>query len=260
MNAKYLYMVRVSARQRLAERGALLGRAGYYALVLYVFSKIWEAVLADQSLDFAEPHQLVWYLAITEWIILSIPALHLEVEDEVRQGDLAYRLARPVAYPLAKIAEGVGNLVVRLAAMAPLGFGVAYALTGQLPTEPANLLWLLPLGLLAGVLWTLNMFAVGLSSFWLHQCKPIYWIWQKSAFVLGGLFLPLDVYPDGLRQFGEWTPFAAVLYRPGTLALGAETADALFTMALLLGWIAVCGLVTAVLYRRALARLELSGG
>lgn len=260
MNAKYLYMVRVSARQRLAERGALLGRAGYYGLVLFVFSKIWEIVLATEPIGFAQPHQLVWYLAITEWIILSIPALHLEIEDEVRQGDLAYRLARPVAYPLAKVAEGLGNLVVRLAVMAPIGFSVAYALTGQLPTAPANLLWLLPLGLLAGVLWTINMFAVGLSSFWLHQCKPIYWIWQKSAFVLGGLFLPLDLYPEWLRLLGEWTPFAAVLYHPGTIALGAQTTDALGTMVLLVTWITVCGLVTAALYRRALARLELSGG
>jgi hypothetical protein len=33
------------------------------------------------------------------------------------------------------------------------------------------------------------------ASFWLQEVAPVYWVWQKLLFVLGGLMLPLQVYP-----------------------------------------------------------------
>jgi ABC-2 type transport system permease protein len=260
MNGKLLFIASLSARQRLAERGVLVGRGVFYGLILFVFSRLWDAVLEGEPLPGVEPHQLVWYLAITEWIVLSGPPLHTDVEDEVRRGDLAYRLARPVSYPVAKLAEGMGDLVVRLGSLGVVGMAVALALTGTLPTEPLRMLWLIPLGLGAGVLAMIMHLAIGLGSFWLHDCRPIYWVWQKAAFVLGGLLLPLSLYPPWLRAIAEASPLSALLYGPGSLALGLDTAGIWMVLARQLAWLAVAVVGLAWLFRRGVARLELGGG
>lgn len=260
MTAKLLHLARTSARHRLGERGALLARGGFYALILFVFSRLWPAVLEGLPHAELDPDHLVWYLAITEWIVLSFPPIHTDVEDEVRRGDLAYRLLRPVPYPLARLSESIGELVVRLASLAPVGFGLAYLLTGELPVAPARMLWLLPLGLAASLLMVLFGFAIGLTSLRLHDCRPIYWVWQKSAFVLGAMFVPLHLYPQWLQDLAWLTPFPSMLYAPGTVALGLPPQDAALALARLLAWSAGVCLLLRVQYRRAIARLEIGGG
>lgn len=255
-----LFMLVLSARQRLAERGAVLARVSFYAVILFVLSRLWEAVFESAGDTDLQSHQVVWYLAITEWIVLSAPPIHTDVEDEVRRGDLVYRLARPVAYPLARLAEGTGDLLVRMGTMAVAGFGLACLLTGQLPTEPRLMLWLIPLGLLAGLLTLLMFFIIGLTSFWLHDCRPIYWIWQKCGFILGGLLVPLSLYPPWLRSLAIDSPFAAIIYGPGSIALGLSSAGALEVLLRLAGWIVITALLLHLTFRRSLARLEIGGG
>ncbi len=260
MTRALLFVAGLSARRSLGSRGAMVGRAVFFALVLFVFSQLWDAVLETSSVAFAEPHQLVWYLAITEWLVLSSPPLHLEIEDEVRRGDLMYRLARPIAYPLAKLAEGLGDLLVRMAVLAVVGAVVAYAVTGQLPVVSWALLLLVPLGLASGMLAVLVQFGIGLSAFWIHDCRPLYWVWQKSLFILGGMFVPLEIYPPWLRELAIGSPCSAMLHGPASLALGLDATAALAVLARLLMWLVVVSAGLTWAFGRATRRLEIGGG
>lgn len=258
---KLLLVARLSARQRLAERGPLLARAGFYALVLFVFSRLWAAIVGDHGDIAGDTSQFVWYLAITEWIVLSQVPVHLDVEREIRQGDLAYRLARPVSYVAFMLAQAWGDLLARMAVMAPIGFVAAWLLTGQLPVPAPALLGLLVIGPLAGMLGTACILGVGLTALSLHDCRPVYWIWQKATYTLGGLFVPLSLYPAWLRRFAEHTPFAAILDGPGSIALGRLPAEAVLSLAATqLGWLLVAITLLALAMRRIVTRLNLEGG
>lgn len=255
-----IFIVVLSARQRLAERGVLVARVAFYGLILFVLSRLWHAIFEDVGDVPFQAHQLVWYLAITEWIVLAAPTLHTDVEDEIRRGDLVHRLLRPIPYPVARLAEGLGDLLVRLPTLAGAGFAFAWLLTGRLPTEPVLMLWLLPLGLLAGLFLLLTMFAIGFCSLWLHDCRPLWWVWQKGTFLLGGLFVPLELYPPWLREIASVSPFAALLYGPGRIALGQGTAAAWSTLALCSTWTLAAALLLAWAYRRSLTRIQIGGG
>lgn len=257
---KHWTLLVVTAKQRLGERATLVARVGFYGLILFVFSRIWSAVLAhdpDSGLDDAG---FVWYLAITEWIVLSIPNVFLEIEEEHKRGDLVHRLAWPLPYPTAKLAEALGQLVVRLSVNGVAGFTFAWLLTGRLPVPAVELMAALPLALGASVLATTQLLLIGLSAFWLHDTRPVYWIWQKGAFILGGLMVPLSLYPAGLRAVAEHSPFAPMLNGPGRVALGADGAQMLWTLGGQLAWLAVSLLLLGVVYRRALRRVEFGGG
>ena len=227
---------------------------GFYAILLFIFSRLWEAVAADGAQTY------VWYIAVTEWIILSVPNVHLDVEEEVSGGDLVYRLTRPVPYPAAKIAEAFGDFLFRLVVLGAAGFTVAFAVTGTIPLAPVMFVLLIPVGVLAGTLMIVLHFTIGLSAFWLHDTRPLYWVWQKAAFILGGFLVPLSLYPDWLREVALLTPFSAYLYGAGKLTLGAAPVEALWSAARIAGWLVVAVALLLLVYRRALRRVTIGGG
>lgn len=259
---KYAAIALASARRALAERGVLLGRALFLGVILFIFSRVWETVFARgaHGLARAGKTELIWYLAVTEWCVMSVPQVYLAIEADVRSGDIASRLVRPVSYLGAQLAEALGEAGLRLLVLGPTGAALAWALTGGWPHDPRGLLLALPLGVLATVLAVLSTAAIGLSAFWIVDTSPIYWIWQKLAFVLGGLLLPLELYPDWLRALARCSPFPAMVWGPGRMAFGFAPAQALETLLELLLWGALIGAGLAWLSRRARARLTVSGG
>lgn len=255
---KLAIVAMVSARHRLSQRAAVVARIGTYGVLLFVFSRLWGIIGGAYPAVVLSADRVIWYIAITEWIVLSTTPVHDDVQDELRSGDLLYRLTRPLAYPWAKLAEVVGDLLVRMGVHALAGVAFAYAFTRTMPLDATALAWVVPLGVLAAIVANTFGLAIGLVSFWIHDCRPIYWIWQKGLFLLGGLLVPLELYPDWLRAIAMWSPFAAILHGCGSLALGQG--DPWLVALRLCAWLAIALAIVALLFRRGLRTLDAGGG
>jgi ABC-2 type transport system permease protein len=234
-------------------------RMGFFALFLFVFSQLWAVLLTDPTAE-AGVREHIWYLAITEWIAISQPRVHLDIESDVRSGELAYYLTRPVSYLSFRLSEALAELLTTMAAIGVFGLLWTYWLAGGLPNDPRGLLLALPLGLFAALLALLFHVLIGLSSFWLMDCSPIFWVWQKLMFVLGGLMVPLALYPAWLRAIAKGTPFAAMVSGPGDLAFGLDVTSLATTALRLVLWTALAIGMVWLVYRRGLTRIELHGG
>jgi ABC-2 type transport system permease protein len=257
---KYASVAGIAVRQSLSERSALLGRMGFYALILFIFSRLWEVVGERAAIPGVTMKELLWYLALTEWVMLSLPLIHLQIESDVRRGDIAYRLPRPISYLGARFAEAVGDFVVRAVSLGVAGFVLAYAMAGGLPKDPTGLLLAVPLVALAAWVGICFHAAIGLTAIWLQDSSPVYWIWQKAAFILGGLMLPLEVYPAWLREVAMWTPFSALMHGPGRMAFGWQPEYAAMVAVKLIFWGVVASLLVTFVYRRGLRALDVNGG
>ena len=253
---KYLAVTALAVRHSLSARGAILARCGFYVVLLVVFSQLWKAV----DLKRFSPVALLWYLALTEWLTLGTPLLYMDIEEDVRRGDIAYRIARPASYLWMRLAESAGDLLVRLLFLAVVGFSCAWLFSGSLPADPRGLLLAVPLVFLATLVLLMMQAAVGLSAFWLQDASPVYWIWQKLMFVFGGLLFPLDIYPSWLRAIAMWTPFEPLVYGCGRMAFGYDPAAALEVGLKIVGWGVLFGAFLAWLYARGLRILNVNGG
>lgn len=259
--AKYAAVAGVAARQSLGEGGVVVGRMLFYAVLLLIFARLWDVALeGGLAVGALSRTELVWYLAITEWTVLTAPLLHLEIERDVRSGEVAYRLARPMSYLGARLAESGGEWGLRAVAMGIAGVGLAFWFGGGWPADPRGLVLVLPLGILSCVLTQLWLAAIGLLAFWLQDCSPAYWLWQKTAFVFGGLLLPLEIYPHWLQTLAAWTPFAPMMHGVGRMAFGLDV-EAAGAVALRLAlWIGLVGTALHWLHGRALRTLDVNGG
>ncbi len=258
---KYLAVVRIALRQSSRESLVVLGRVAFFGVTLMIFARLWHGVADGGRLaPGIGPRELVWYLAITEWVMLSIPVIYLEIERDVRSGDVACVLPRPISYIGCRLCEAAGQWIFNGVWVGICGGALAYWMAGGLPADPRGLVLAAPLAVMAGSVAILFHATIGLCAFWLQDCTPVAWIWQKISFVLGGLMIPLDLYPEWLRTIAEWLPFAAILYGPARMAFGWDWEVAVQTISTLVLWAGIAGLLVGLTYRRALRDLSVNGG
>jgi ABC-2 type transport system permease protein len=256
---KYLAFVRLGFAGASAEPTELYARVLFLLLILGVFSALWRAVEASGGHVGGDPNTFVWYLAATEWVLMSAPHIHFRIEDDVRRGDVAYQLVRPASYLGAHFAEGVGAYAARALVMLVAACAGAWMFAGA-PVNPPAVGRALAFGCLGSLVVMTYNIGLGLTAFWLGDIAPVYWIWQKLTFVLGGLLLPLTVYPDWVIRIARATPFSAVLAGPASFVLGRPVFGSGALALALVGWASLAGLMVTAAFRVATKRLQLNGG
>ena len=254
-----LAMARIGALAAFSARAILLGRALFYLLVMLVLARFWDGVAAEGAKHAMQlPSGMVLYVGIAEWIAISIPAIHLRLEDDIRSGSIEAHLLRPMPYLLGRISESIGGMSVRLGVLGLAGLAALLFFGRPVPSAGA---WpsLIILGLLGGIVVILLNTIVGLSAFWLRRCLAAFLIMQKLIFLLGGLFAPLTLYPTWLERIAEASPFAAGLYWPAIVALRNDATTVVTAFAAVLVWIAMLGLACGVIWRAGMRRLLTRG-
>jgi viologen exporter family transport system permease protein len=257
--AKYAAFSRIAATEARRERSELYGRMAFFVVILGVFSSLWRAVAEAGMPVAADPKSLVWYLAATEWILLSAPPIHIEIQEAIRRGDVVYRLGQPASYVAAEFATGFGLLAMRAPFLGLTAFLCAFAFTGWIPPLTA-LLIVVPFGFAASALITALYLGIGLLAFWLQDVAPVYWVWQKLMFVLGGLMLPLELYPTIVQRVAVFTPFPSLLAAPASFVLGTHLATPAALAGSLLLWSGATACAVFWLFRRAVSTVTINGG
>jgi len=260
---KYEAVLRQTLLTSLVYGRDLVVRGTFTAVVLLVFAQLWtttyEAV-GGGLVDGFTLRDIVWYLVVTETITLSAPRVSLKIDQEVKSGDLAYVLTKPYNYVLYHLAGYWGEALVRL----PLNFGIGGAVALLSVGPPAlTAPGIVAAALTAALGLALNFAieaAIGLAAFWFEDTQPFFWIYQKLSFTIGGLFIPLDLFPGLPGTVARWLPFAAVTYAPARLFVLFSPDAFVSLLALQLGWLLVLGALLAVTYSRAVGRVTIHGG
>jgi ABC-2 type transport system permease protein len=160
---------------------------------------------------------MLWYLMITESVFMSAPRIWSEVDQDVRTGRLAVQLLRPLSYAGEHFSRAMGERLVRFTMNIAAGSAIAFVLAGPIPISASGLAmfaFVLPLAFLLDFL---GMFAVGLTAFWLESSAGVALIYSRAAMMLGGMFFPLEIYPDALQPALRVLPFASMVGAPGRM-------------------------------------------
>ena len=254
---RYGFILRTSARQQWVYRAEMVTRAGQMVLFVCVFMALWSSVYAitgQTEMAGYTRAQVIWYFAMTETIVLSSSRIFIEISEAVRAGDVAYTLTRPLSYPLYQAANSLGNAAPRfllnlLTAAVVLGLGM-----GHVAGTLAGLAAFLLMAALALLLDTLVAVLIGLLAFWLEEVMPIFWIYQKLLFTIGGMFLPLEMFPEWLRRLAAWLPFQFTIYAPARAFVDFDLGFVLRSVAGQAAYIAIVLALVLAVWRRARRR------
>ena len=240
---------------------AFVARNLFFVLIVFIFSSLWRAVYAGRDLLAGlSMTQVLWYLTLTEVIELSKTNIYMSIQEEVKDGTIAYTLTRPFSYIFYYFFQAMGQNLVKMVPMLLEAFLLGTLFAGYLP----GYFRAIPYGLILivggfGVV-TLWQIIIGLLAFWFEEVSPFYWIVQKLVFIIGGMFFPIDLFPSWLAGISKASPFAFSAYWPAITVVNF-THEKFFTC--LTGQIIYGGVLLSVsmlLFRAAVKKVHVQGG
>ena len=259
---KYFAIFQTTLVNSMAYPGELVGRSLMILPFMWIFYQLWKVTFAAAGADIINGltlHDTLWYLMIAETIEISRSRVARTIAENVKDGSIAYLLNKPYDFMVYQYSVAMGETLFRGLLTAVFGGAVIWWLEGPPPDLRS---WPLTVIAVLGA-WTLNFLVngmIGLAAFVSEEVAPFEWIYQKFAFIFGGLLIPLDFYPKWLQNIAFALPFPAMTYGPSRLFVSPDArlfASVILQQAI---WILVLGLLLIVAYRRGLAYLTLNGG
>jgi ABC-2 type transport system permease protein len=258
---KYARIFAYAARDQMAYMPAFLARSVFFAVILFVFWSLWRVVFAGRpALAGLSLAQTLWYLTFTEAIEFSKTRVMSQIQQEVKDGTLAVTLSRPCSYLLFHLCRAMGESCVKIIPLLAAGFLFATVFVGPLPGYLASLPFGIVLILAGALITNLWMLAIGLTAFWTEEVSPFYWIVQKLVFILGGMFLPLNLFPSWLAGIARALPFAFSAYWPAYTMVSFSARTFLTAIAGAAAYILVLSGLAYLLYARGRWRVHAQGG
>lgn len=259
---KYVFIGKITLRNQFAYLVDFLVRSIFLLIILYIFLQLWHATFRGEGSSLIAGYsfrQIMWYLIVTEAMTLACPSLCTRIEEEVKSGDVSLKLIRPVHFVLFHYVEYMSEAAVRFVVNAVLGGLLGLLVLGP-PGFGSGFAWL-PVFAIGGftVNFLLNM-SLALSSFWVEETRGLEFVYNKFLFTIGGMLMPLELFPDGLQRIGHWLPFQAVVYFPAKTAVAFDAARLPGMLETQLLWMGLIGLLVVFLFRKGVKKLNVNGG
>lgn len=260
---KYWAVSYISAKSNLAYVSEVGSRLFFLAVVLYIFMKLWKLTYEHtgaQQLGGLTLTEMLWYLAVTESIIMSAPRITQLVDEDVRTGSLAVQLVRPMSYPIYRLFSTLGERFVRFGITLGAAAVIAFVLVGPLPHLGFGILLFAASIPFAFVLDFLGYFLVGLGAFWMEDTSGPMLIYSRLTMILGGMLIPLQLFPEFLQGPLHLLPFASIVYGPARLFVHPDVSVCGQLLMLQSIWILLFALAVAGVYSIAVRRIAANGG
>jgi len=183
-----------------------------------------------------------------------------DLDAEVRLGRLSGHLMHPVNPYWQMLGRHGADMAIR-APVVILFVPVALWLSGGYAEMSLAYLPLFAWTFVAGVLLHFHLeYLFGLTAFWTEQSLALEGLYFTLFYLLGGLVVPLDMFPSGLRELFAALPWPYIFGFPAEVALGARDGEGLVRGLLTqAGWLVAVALLGQILWRRGLRRYGAAG-
>jgi ABC-2 type transport system permease protein len=187
-----------------------------------VMLALWSAVARDAPVGrFGQAEFTAYFLAALVVRLLTGAWVIWELNQEIRQGKVAFRLLRPVHPLIAYACENVAAMPLRIALALPIALGLLFTVGGTHVTRDPLLLALFPVSILGAWLITfLAMSIVGTLAFYIESAGSVFEIWMGLFGVFSGYLVPLDLYPPWVSALARFLPFRYMLAFPVETVIG----------------------------------------
>jgi ABC-2 type transport system permease protein len=224
---------------------------------------LWKNIYGQkgESLAGLTINKMIWYLVVTELITLSRTDLHSQVNEDVKTGNIAYLLNKPYNYVLYCFSYFLGEIGTKLLTNGIAGLAIGLIYVGALEDFKFVHFPFILLSIIAGcVIHFFIYITLALTSFWFEENSAFFWIYSKLVFTLGGMLMPIELFPNWLQSVSKYMPFAYVTYVPAKLAVNFSFMNFYKQFLLQLVYIVVFFILAMALYRKGAKNLNVNGG
>lgn len=231
----WLATARLSATSSVAESPLFLLEFVMRGLRVSVLLALWRVVLQGQSDSPIGLDAVLTYTWLSETFATQLSA-RTSVAEAFWQGTLSQHFLRPMSLVGQFVSETLGQWWVGLLCFSlPLALATRWLGVDPRPASvSAALAFMLSLTLAVSVGFAIDFIFAALSVALEQPIWQMNWLRQALMTVLSGSLVPLALYPFGLANVLEYSPFAALSWAP--LAIYTGTGPVLKLLGLQVFW------------------------
>jgi ABC-2 type transport system permease protein len=247
----------VEARKRMSYRvdfwiNAVVGFVAELGVAWFIVLAMFAGI--DRIGGFSRDGMLLYFVAvILAARIVRSADMDWAIADDIYQGALSRYLLYPVNYGMLKYATQIGALLPAIIQVILFGAWVPFVLgiPEGIRITPATAAMCLGALAVANLLHFMSCLPLQLVAFWADNCWSLLVAHRIVASLLGGLLLPLAVFPAWSQAALSALPFRYMFAFPVDVLLGrVGPAEYALGIAVALVWCAVFATISAAVWRR----------
>lgn len=260
---KYGQISKITMANSLVYIWNFLSKNVFFLFIMFIYLMLWKNIYGQKgsSIGGLSLKAMIWYLVVTELITLSRTDIHTQVNEDVKTGNIAYLLNKPYHYIAYCFSYFVGEIGMKLLTNGLIGITIGLLYVGTLDNFSFLHLPFIILSILIGC--AINFFiyiTLALTSFWMEENSAFFWIYSKLIFTLGGMLMPIELFPTWLQNISKYLPFAYVTYVPARLAVDFSFLNFFRQFSIQILYLAVFIFAAIMLYRKGAKNLNVNGG
>ena len=260
----YLAILRGAVMEGMAYRMGfffiLLGNLVYLCVAYFLWHSIYENTTTIHGLTFNDTF-IYTALGGTVFVLLKTYA-DWQIAHEIEDGTISIYLTKPVDYEFYSLFVSLGAVITTMIVISVptlliliLIFKVTFVLGPGLLFFPLSLL-------LAFLISFCFDYVTGLIAFYTESIWGISTTKEILISILAGALVPLQFFPDAIRNILLVLPFQAIYYTP--LMMVTRPNQDLGTLFSMLGvqvfWVVALFILTRLFYNQAIKVLRVAGG
>jgi len=247
----------VEARKRMAYRidfwiNAVVGFVAELGVAWFIVLAMFSG--AERMGGYSRNGMLLYFVAVILAARIARSAdMDWAIADDIYQGALSRYLLYPANFVVLKYAAQVGALLPSIIQVILFGAWVPFVLgvPEGLQVTPGTAAMCLGALAMANLLHFMSTLPLQLVAFWADNCWSLLVAHRIVASLLGGLLLPLSLFPSWSQTALAALPFRYMFAFPVDALLGrVSPADYAVGMAVALVWCGLFAAVSAAVWRR----------
>ena len=238
----------------------ILGNIVYLGVAYYLWKSIYSYSDTIRGLTFNETFLYVG-LGSAIFILLKTYA-DWYIHYEIREGNIATYLTKPIDYQIYNLFANLGSLLINLTAITlPTAFVMFFIF--HVKVTPGVGLVLFPISLLFAFLISFSIdYFIGLLAFYSESIWGVSITKEIIVTVLSGALIPLQFFPDAIQNVLYWLPFQAIYHTPLMMVTRPDQGLQVFLPMLLvqIAWAIILFVLARLFYNQAIKVLRIAGG
>jgi ABC-2 type transport system permease protein len=239
---------------------AILGNLLYIGIVFFLWRSIYQGKDVLRGLTFNET---MVYIALGSTVFFLLKTYSdWIIHYEIREGIIATYLIKPMDFQLYALFAVLGSTVMNIFAISiPTILFMVFVLKVTFAVGIG--LALFPLSFVFALVISFCIdFFVGLLGFYSESVWGISSVKEIILMVSSGALIPLQFFPEGIRNILLWLPFQAVFHTPLMMVTKPDLGLGTFIpmLAVQTFWAVALIVLTRLFYNQAIKVLRISGG
>ena len=260
---KYVSIFKMSFLDSFQYIPSILFKFISYFLTMFIFTNLWSYIYNDPNklINGYTLNQMIWYLLIAETISYGCSSLcQKEIENDIKNGDISYKVNKPYNYVFYIIAKHLGEITIKFILFTIVGIIIGMCFVGPIENfNFMNIVFLLITVLLGILINSILRIMISIFSFWIEDSTPFHWVYDKLILVLGTLF-PIEMFPKVLQPIMKFTPIYVVTYGPAKLIIDFSMQNFIHILVAQIIYLVITISLIVILYKKGVKKLNVNGG